>query len=184
MRRAIALLAVCSLLSVQLNAAHAQELSDPVVVESTISIDCSRFDEFTAEGQALANAQGLCLQGSSESPSDVVGPQGTVWGTCGSAQFQLADVVQPWRVYVYQQLNSGGTGSAMIEVLWYYELYYGDDGYTSYADEAYPWSTLWSRNGTNEVPPGYVFGFMGGSVLLANGWYCVIDYPYSETTIY
>lgn len=73
----------------------------------------------------------------------------------------------------------------MTEVLWFYELYDENEADVfSYRGEAFPFSTFWSRLGANDVPPGYIFGFMGGTVRLSNGWYCGIDYPYAETTVY
>lgn len=180
-RKLFFMLSAVLLVAVQFNTALAQENTGTQrqAAEAPMYVDCSRFDEFTAEGQTWAVSNGYC----NEEGSDALSPQGTVWGTCGNSQFELADAAGSGNVFVFQSLNSYITGSAIISVQWYYQLYWGDDGFFEYYGDAYPWTTYWSRNAVVDVAPGYVFGFMGGTVELANGALCTISQPYSETTV-
>ncbi len=180
MRKLLVVLSAVLLVALHLNVAAAQDNSGPSSATATVpmTIDCARFDDFTAEGQQWATSHGYCSGGKVAGPH----PDNTVFGDCGEATFTLENEFDSGVVAVHMDLDSYLIGSSMILVSWQYGLTYGpgfEQGFY-YDGIAYPDSEFWSRSSMVEVTSGDVSGYMTGWVQLSIGLDCDILYPNDE----
>jgi hypothetical protein len=150
------------------------------VVQLPLTVDCSRWGEFTTEGQAIAIANGYC-QADGTSP---ITPYEYYEGNCGTSSFSILPTSISGNAYVYMSLSTySALGAPIAELYWYYQLYYGESGFFEYSGSAFPWRPFWSRSAVVDIDPGYVWGFLGGSAYLANGTFCVIGYPSDDAWV-